>query len=539
MRPNIASRLEPTTPTLQDLVNQINEGEVKIPAFQRRFVWKDHQALDLLDSLASNYPVGSLLLWRTKERLVTERNIGDFRLPDTDDQSPTDYVLDGQQRLTVIYSCLGASELQPGFSAGYNLRREEFTPLPDKSTVHVFPLRIIFDTSRLLDFRTALQVVPDREELQARLDGLVKVLTGYRLPVVTLKNLNLDEVCPIFERINSSGTRLSIYDLMVAATWSRSFDLNERTRSLAQAVEGKDFDSIEGTTLLKVFSAIAFTSTERKGILSLRDKTPSELDDLVARAKGGLERAIDFLCTDLKVHSLDFLPYEAHLVILARVFADASALSDSQVARLRQWFWRSAFSEHYRGASDSFVTRSLKSVVDFVMGTTEASGVAAGGAEEYGGVPTPRSLLRLTFRKNGAGSRAFALAMAKRGPQNLTNGAHIDTYAALSVYNRHQFHHIYPLAFLKRQKIEGDPNSLMNICMLAASENNKISDDDPARYMRRIADSLGEKSKAVFASNFVPHPDEFTYTDEAYRQFLFDRACLASDWVGGLCRGDY
>jgi hypothetical protein len=65
--------------------------------------------------------VGSLLLWRTHERLLAERNIGEFSLPATDDMDPTDYVLDGQQRLTVIYSCLGARESDGGFSVVYDL----------------------------------------------------------------------------------------------------------------------------------------------------------------------------------------------------------------------------------------------------------------------------------------------------------------------------------------------------------------------------------------------------------------------------------
>lgn len=58
-------------------------------------MWKDDQAIDLLDSLANNYPVGSLLLWKTKDKLRAERNIGEFSLPSTDDMDPTDYVLDG------------------------------------------------------------------------------------------------------------------------------------------------------------------------------------------------------------------------------------------------------------------------------------------------------------------------------------------------------------------------------------------------------------------------------------------------------------
>jgi hypothetical protein len=475
--------------------------------------------------------VGSLLLWRTNEKLVTDRNIGDFRLPDTDDHSPTDYVLDGQQRLTVIYSCLGAPEQSPGFAAGYDLVSESFMPLPATPPVHVFPLRTLFSTSRLLDFRAALQTRPNGNELQKVLDNLVRVLTGYRLPVVTLKNLTLDEVCPIFERINSSGTRLSIYDLMVAATWSRDFDLNDRSGQLATALEGKDFEEIEGTTLLKILSTLDSRSTDRKSIIALRQRNADDLDRLVQRARGALERAVDFLVTDFRVHSLDFLPYEAHLVILAAIFSDRKSLSETEVYRVRQWFWRSAFTEHYRGASEYFVNASLATARSFVLDNSVM-------ADEFGAVPTARSLLRLGFRKNGAGARAFALGMAKCSPRNITNGQVIDTYSALSIYNRHQFHHIFPQAFLKRTSARADPNRLMNICMLAASENNSISDDEPGQYLPDLIAKLGSSASPVFASNLLPDPAAFDYAASGYEHFLDARAETASAWLRRLCEGE-
>jgi uncharacterized protein with ParB-like and HNH nuclease domain len=91
MAANIHSRLSTGTPPIWSLIGDLKKGEIKVPQFQRPFVWKDEQAVRLLDSIASNYPIGSLLLWKTTSKLATERNIGDFQLPKTDDLSPTDY----------------------------------------------------------------------------------------------------------------------------------------------------------------------------------------------------------------------------------------------------------------------------------------------------------------------------------------------------------------------------------------------------------------------------------------------------------------
>ena len=75
MRANISSRLSTETPLLKDLISDIKKGEIKIPQFQRKFVWKEQQAIKLLDSISNNYPTGSLLFWRTSTKLATERDI--------------------------------------------------------------------------------------------------------------------------------------------------------------------------------------------------------------------------------------------------------------------------------------------------------------------------------------------------------------------------------------------------------------------------------------------------------------------------------
>ncbi|MDB6057251.1 MAG: hypothetical protein JWO95_1095, partial [Verrucomicrobiales bacterium] len=256
IKSNVGSRLETKTSFIRDLVADIQKGEVKIPQFQRKFVWKEDQALDLLDSISNNYPVGSLLLWRTNSKLAVERNIGDFKLPKTDDHSPTDYVLDGQQRITVVYSCLGAPPEELGFAAGYDLQEEKFVVLIERAAPNVFPMRWLFNTTKLLNFRTGLQTSQSAATYQQRLDDVVEAFTSYRLPVVVLKELSVEEVCPIFERINSSGTKLSMYDLMVAATWSPRFDLNELSKKIATSLEVKGFESIEPTTILKCLTAV-------------------------------------------------------------------------------------------------------------------------------------------------------------------------------------------------------------------------------------------------------------------------------------------
>jgi hypothetical protein len=526
---NLGGRLETKTSFLRDIIGDIKKGEIKIPQFQRKFVWKEEQALNLLDSISNNYPVGSVLLWRTHTKLAVERNIGDFKLPKTDDHSPTDYVLDGQQRITVVYSCLGAPPDEPGFAAGFDLDNEEFVELPVAESARVFPMRWLFSTTELLNFRTGLQTHTAAKKYQQRLDELVEAFTSYRLPVVVLKELSVGEVCPIFERINSSGTKLSMYDLMVAATWSPRFDLNELSDKIAASLEGKGFEGIEPTTILKCLSAVHFGGLKKDHLLSMRDLEEEKMNKLVAKTEGSLLRAVDLLATEFGIFSWDFLPYEALLIVICYLCSRLNQFDAKHVTRIRQWFWRSGFSERYRVGGESFVTRDLETVLQFVQ---------SGGDPKIFGEPlTAVQLISSLFRQNNSRTRAFILALAAAHPRNLTNGALIDTTDALSHFNKKQFHHIYPRAHLRRSKAEEEGNALANICMLAAAENNLVSDADPQKYIPELILEKGLQADGILQSNVMPSATEFNYARSSYGDFLNARAAKMTDFISKLCDG--
>ncbi|PZR54287.1 hypothetical protein DNL40_05105 [Xylanimonas oleitrophica] len=88
--------------TIERLIGRVRLGELRIPGFQREFVWEPRQAALLMDSIYKGFPFGSILLWRTGNKLKTERKLGGFMLPDPAKDYPIDYVLDGQQRVTSI-----------------------------------------------------------------------------------------------------------------------------------------------------------------------------------------------------------------------------------------------------------------------------------------------------------------------------------------------------------------------------------------------------------------------------------------------------
>jgi hypothetical protein len=114
-----------------------------------------------------------------------------------------------------------------------------------------------------------------------------------------------------------------------------------------------------------------------------------------------------------------------------------------------------------------------------------------GNDAEFGEPPSVNDWATIMFRSNASRSRAFLIGLALAMPKNLLNGVAIDTSEALSAFNKKQYHHVYPRAFLKRSKETLDDNLLANICMLSAAANLKISDDEPSDYIPAIVSEHG------------------------------------------------
>jgi uncharacterized protein with ParB-like and HNH nuclease domain len=112
--------------------------------------------MSLLDSIYRGFPVGSLLLWSTKEALKHERNVGGFELPKTPEDYPVNYVLDGQQRLTTLYGVFNSDtktsdpELADRFSVCFVPSTEEFIHYAEADPKTSINLRVILDTTKLL-----------------------------------------------------------------------------------------------------------------------------------------------------------------------------------------------------------------------------------------------------------------------------------------------------------------------------------------------------------------------------------------------------
>ena len=83
---------------------EIDTGQIKLPMFQREFVWEKEQSAKLIDSILKGFPIGTFIFWKTREELRSYKDIGNHTLPETPEGDYAQYILDGQQRITSLYA---------------------------------------------------------------------------------------------------------------------------------------------------------------------------------------------------------------------------------------------------------------------------------------------------------------------------------------------------------------------------------------------------------------------------------------------------
>lgn len=521
--------IQPSALKIDKLVSRIGEGDIKIPAFQRGFVWDQDQIIQLLDSLYHSYPIGSILLWNSLERLKSSRNIGGLKLPDREPEYPVHYVLDGQQRLSTIFAAFYSEREFESAGDGYTVSPEIFdiafrfddnSFIPASAAEASRPtirLSCLFDTE---SFFKALEGLSSEHQKAAK--DLYSRINNYEIPVVTISRRSKDEVGVIFERINSTGTTLTTLDLLVAWTWSEDFHLQEALNNLRDVLDAKGFGDVPDKIFLQCLGGILSESTKTRTILSLRPEDVRANFDKVGAA---IARAVDFLSTEFLVQSLDFLPHLQQLVGLSYFFHHRENTTAIQAAALRKWFWKTSFSRRYSAQTDD----KMNDDIDFMKKLLEDD---TSSLSSYASEINKSILVKQKFSKGHPYTRALLLLLAQRVPRDLTNGTKVDLGEALSAYNRKEYHHVFPNAFLRKRGLQGDKiNNVCNFCFLPSGSNKKISQRDPADYIFNLTPE--DNRKDIFESNLMPLRMEI-YSNNDFDEFIGQRAELIVQYFDSL-----
>jgi hypothetical protein len=510
--------------TIRKVLDEVVAGRIRVPAFQRGFVWDADRVAYLMDSLYKRYPFGSVLLWRTKTTLRVERQLGPYQLPERDPELPIDYVLDGQQRLTSIFGVF-QNEIEPNeadtellarfriyfdFRANPDAQESQFVPVSDGEAdpERYFPLRTLFDS---VEYRRATEVFATNAPLLRLIDDMQTRFKEATIPVQAFETDDRARVAIVFERVNRLGVELDTFQLLTAWTWSEDFDLQEQFEDLTSTLEPFGFQAVGEDTNLLLRCCAAIVAG---------DAAPDALIDLSGTAvrarfpeiRNGILGAIDFVRANFNVQALKNLPFSTLLVPLSVFFAVQDGAeahcNDAQRHEIVRWFWRACFSRRYSSA----VLRSLKTDIEEMARLREA------GVSELGNfqvVVTPEFFLDNTFSIRSVDTRTFVLMLALERPLSFVSGAPVSLAEVLKDYNRTEFHHLYPQSYLRGEGYgAADIGRLVNFAFISSHDNKHLGGAAPSVYRNRMPGNAKTILRHSLCPDSLFQDDYGTFRDE-------------------------
>jgi hypothetical protein len=508
------------------LVEQAHEGKLCLPAFQRDFVWRRDEVADLVRSIMRGYFIGSLLLLRCDPQHAPFKPVFlTGAKPLLKEPQPELLVLDGQQRLTALLYALTAPDLKLKDSAQ---RRWFFLDLklllrePDNDEIvfdrtareldglgaanvqysrHILPCDRLLKSKDFLSWRDGLddwlrEANPDehkrfREEWRDSWTQAVNGFQSFEVPLVELPRVSdsesdaLGRVCAIFEKLNSTGVELSVYDLLTARLYRSGIKLHDlwgeackKHKHLNQWSKGKADTNKFGVLTIRTLALLRGLDPKPRFLINL---SPENFEADWQGAAAAMERALEIVTnvgTDgFGVFNAKWLPGFGLLPVLAALRAqiETRKLGEGPRSDLRRWYWSNVFLERYSSAVES---KSRKDYAELLAHWTEDQAEPAVFAEVRARLGSDGFSIRDSASQASAVYSGVFCLLAIRGARDWSRGESIQLQSL-------QDHHIFPRDYLKSHGLEKRVvvNSIVNRTLISDETNGKIKNKAPAIYL--------------------------------------------------------
>lgn len=551
-----------TEASVEELVSQIQRGELRLPEMQRRYVWRATRVRDLMDSLYRGYPSGAILVWES-ENDVPQR---EFAVSQAKNPYGTNkLLLDGQQRLTSL------SALIRGEPVTVRGRKRPIDILFNLE--HPDSVTFVSEVNEDSDEDLVDDDVDDREdaadasedELQKRFSQMTFVVASKRLAQVPhwvsvtevfesdsdgpilqkagltgfddprynkyserLKQLrsvkkylytthilerkhSYEEVTEIFVRVNSLGAKLRSSDLALAqitATWRNALEIFERFQ---KECDKAGFD-LELGTLVRCLVAMATGQSRFRTVGGLKLET---LQENWTKVKDGIHFALNFLKSNAQIDTPALLSSPYFIITLAYYgnYLDYHLTREQETA-LKYWLYIANTKGRYsRGSSETLLDqdlsaiakgREVKGLIDMLRTQFGRLEIVPEDLEGRNRRSAIFKMMFLVFRHDGAKdwNSNLLISVNHQGQQH-----------------KLQFHHIFPQAVLKPHYTTREINDIANLAFIGGKTNRKISNKPPESYFPAIVEKQGEDS---FQKQCIPTMNDLLKITE-YPQFLVER----------------
>ena len=560
-----------TKRNLYEILKDVNSGKIQLPDFQRGWVWDDDRIKGIIASVAKSFPIGAVMLLETGNeniRFKTKPVEGVVGLNGT---KPEMLILDGQQRITSLYQAIITNRVvNTRNSKGYEIKRwyyinmvkaldtdsdlEEaiFSINENKIITENIGRDIILDLSteenEFKNLMYPVSMVDNYDEWRTKFieywdydrdkikfwnefeKKIIKGFNGYNLPVIVMKKENTKEaVCQVFEKVNTGGVSLTVFELLTASFASDEFDLKANWEDIKNKF--KPYKILNNTSNTDIIQAITLYSTFNKRLAAITSGLTENIPSVSAKRKEmlnltlseylkyrdeiveGFIKSSKILVENHIFNSRD-LPYSTQLVPMAAILAKLGDKIDNvgNKNKLMRWFWCGVFGELYGSANETRYALDMIQVTDWIENNAEEPKTI------YDANFSPSRLNTLRTRNSAAYKGVYALMMDEN-TKDWLSATKIDfiTYFSESI----DIHHIFPVAWCEKNNIpRNDYDCIINKTPLSGRTNRIVSGDAPSKYLERLKKRAGVSDSEFndILRSHVVSPD-YMYKDDFYGFF--------------------
>ncbi len=357
---------------LKKLLLELENGHVKIPKFQRDYIWEKNKVVKLLNSIYKQYPIGSFFFWIAPvEYAGFIREDEELGIQSMSENGSYQFILDGQQRLISLFVSM-RGKVMNGTDYGsicFNPLMKEFRIPRSKREQNNIPAWKLFDNEAYGEVYAELMM--DDKKFNKKTNLLAEnwrhcqeVFSNYPVSIVKTSIADLDDVVEIFERINQGGKHLTVFDLIHATTGSEKFDLKEKITEFNTTERVRKYGALTNKVFTHALTLNAFDDARNAYQLKL---TPEMCHSLWPKTKTALIATLNFL-KGMRATS-DAVVYHNLLPVLQYYFFRSACreVKEEHKKTIEKWFWDAKFSKRY---ASSVYTR-IKEDANWILNLIE------------------------------------------------------------------------------------------------------------------------------------------------------------------------
>jgi hypothetical protein len=531
---------------LMQLLDELDNGQLALPDFQRSFVWAPDATRELIVSMIRSFPAGALLFLQGGSATFKARAVEEAPALAV---QPSYLVLDGQQRLTSLYQAvfgLGASRFFLDVGAlisGADIneavrmfpveRAAALAELSGQADALMMPLSAIRGSGasrwrdEVVDSRGDVDSAMVRGLLRDVESAFIDPLVHYSFPVTVLPETTaLEAVCTIFETLNRTGKPLTPFELISARAFAGGHSLYDYWSEATEAFPVLSDFAVPPYYLLQVIALRLGVSCKRSSVLAV---APDDIAREWSCAVADMAAATSLVRDECGVLIGKWLPYRPMLIPLAAAWREvAAAVGPDQGAtraKLKRWFWCACFTGEYESSSASLAERDTPVLRAWLAGGPPPPVVA-------NFVWEPARWRSVTIRQQGLYRATIALTLTEH-PRDFHTGAPL-SHELIEV-GKVDDHHIFPRGFLKEMSRGSEVDSVLNHSLIDRATNIRIGKRAPSAYLSEIREAMGDDLDRVLASHRLPSGAQSPLEDDDFDEFLTWRIEHLADALDAEC----